>query len=234
MNASAAPSWRSVITAIGVTTPTCPYCGHTFEKMPQRKRACPQCGGVFYSRKRALDGAKVLLTEAAARDSEAQDALVTFVQEGASTAALDSFVHALQTHLGRVPTADELVVQHLARDAAVQAEARMWGLYSIARFRLAESCVRQQRFEDALRLFLEVLLFQVNGSLNSDDAQFDPTLGFVAPGVVGRTLDVIDILKLTPTDVRSVFESVAAPIVAALKMPLPVANAWARLSKELW
>jgi predicted nucleic acid-binding Zn-ribbon protein len=96
-------SWRIVLTGIGTASPRCPYCGYAFEKMPQRKRACPKCTGMFYSRKRALDGAKVLLTEAEARDGEAQDALLTLTQEGVTDAELDGLVRTLYGHVGRVP-----------------------------------------------------------------------------------------------------------------------------------
>ena len=234
MNSSDVPLWRSVIVAIGVTTPTCPYCGHTFEKMPQRKRACPQCSGVFYARKRAFDSAKALLTEAASREGEAQDALVTLSQTRASTAVLNELVETLRGQVGRLPTADEVVLQYLVRDSAAQAAAKMWGLYRNARFELAESYVRLARNEDGLRLFLEVLLFDVNGAANSEDVPFDPKLFLAAPGAFGQTLDVINLLELSQADVRSAFESVATPIAFALKMPLPVAHAWSRVSKELW
>src|SRR5450755_2680739 len=73
--------WRTLLTPLGVTAPACPYCGHAFDKMPQRKRACPSCQKPIYSRKRPLDGVKVLLTEQQAKEGEGQDALLGLVQE---------------------------------------------------------------------------------------------------------------------------------------------------------
>lgn len=236
-------SWRVVLTAIGVTSPTCPHCGHAFEKMPQRKRACPKCTGIFYSRKRAFDGAKVLLTEAHAREGEAQDALVTFTQEGVSDAELDMLVRVLQGQLGRVPTADEVITQHLARAAAAHAQSFDWGLYRNARFHLAESCARRGQHEDALRLLLEVSLLDLNGPRNcggNKDPElrrrfppFDPKTAFLAPGIISRTVKLIELLKLSPEDTRRVFESVAGSVGPALKLPRPTNTAWRELSKAL-
>lgn len=235
-------SWRIVLTEIGIASPTCPHCAHAFEKMPQRKRSCPKCGGVFYSRKRPFDGAKVLLTEAHARDGEAQDALVMLTQEGVDDSELDALVGALQMQLGRVPTADEILVRHLARSAAAHAEAWNWGLYRNARFQLAESCTRRGLHQDALRLFLEVSLIDLNGPRNcgTKDPEillrfppFDPKTAFLAPGVISRTVDVIAELKFSPEDVRRVYESVASSVGAAVGLPRAPSTAWRELSKAL-
>ncbi len=237
------PSWRLVLTAIGVTTPTCPHCGHAFDKMPQRKRACLKCSAVFYSRKRSLDGAKVLLTESDAREGEAQDALVTLTQEGVSDADLDALVHALQGQLGRVPTADEVLTQHRARAAAAHAESLDWGLYRNARFNLAESCVRRGQHENALRLLIEVSLLDLNGPRNcggSKDPEllrrfppFEPKTAFLAPGIINRTVEIIDLLKLSPSDTRSMFDSVAGSVGPTLKLPRSATSVWRELSKAL-
>jgi hypothetical protein len=236
------PSWRVVLTDIGVASPNCPYCAHAFEKMPQRKRSCPKCSGVLYSRKRAIDGTKVLLTETQARDGEAQGALLTLVQEGVPDAELDVLVRALHGQLGRIPTADEVVAQHLVRAAAAHAEAWRWGLYRNARFNLAESCARRGLREDALRLFLEVSLLDLNGPRNcgTKDPEitrrlppFDPKTAFLAPGVISRTADVIAELKLSSEDTRHVFESVASTVGPALKLPRSTDAAWRELAKAL-
>lgn len=235
-------SWRKVLTEIGVAAPTCPYCGHAFEKMPQRKRSCPKCSGVLYSRKRAIDGAKVLLTDAQARDGEAQHALVALSEEGVSDADIDALVGALQAQFGRVPMADEVVTEYFARSAAAHAEAWDWGLYRNARFNLAEACARRGLHEDALRLFLEVSLIDLNGPRNCgtkdpeilrDFPPFDPKTAFLAPGVINRTVDVIAELKFSPADTRRAFESVASSVGPALSLPGAPTTAWRELSKAL-
>jgi hypothetical protein len=144
--------------------------------------------------------------------------------------------------LGRIPTADEVVAQHLVRAAAAHAEAWRWGLYRNARFNLAESCARRGLREDALRLFLEVSLLDLNGPRNcgTKDPEitrrfppFDPKTAFLAPGVISRTADVIAELKLSPDDTRNVFESVASTVGPALKLPRSTDAAWRELAKAL-
>jgi hypothetical protein len=51
------------ITAIGNTDPICPYCNYKFDKMPQKKKKCPNCNNFIRSRKRPFDNKKVLLKE---------------------------------------------------------------------------------------------------------------------------------------------------------------------------
>jgi hypothetical protein len=206
--------------------------------MPQRKRSCPSCSGVLYSRKRPLDGLKVLLTEEQAREGEGQGALLALIQEdGIKDADLDALVRSLHGQLGRMPTAEEVVAQQLIRMAATHAEAWRWGLFRNARFNLAESCIRR-----GLRLYLEVCLLDLNGPRNCGTKEpqvthqfppFDPSTAFLAPGVVNRTKDVTTDLKLSLDDTRRVFETVAVAVAPALKLPRSSDEAWGELSNAL-
>jgi len=62
-------------TAIGNTEPICPYCNYRFDKMPQRKKKCPNCMKFFYSRTRPLDNKKVLIKENQIEELEQQWAI---------------------------------------------------------------------------------------------------------------------------------------------------------------
>jgi hypothetical protein len=53
----------SKFTAIGNTEPICPYCNYRFDRMPQKKRKCPNCNNFVRSRTRPLDNKKVLIKE---------------------------------------------------------------------------------------------------------------------------------------------------------------------------
>lgn len=203
-------SWRVLLTPLGVTTPVCPYCGHAFDKMPQRKRACPGCQQPIYSRKRPLDGVKALLTEQQAKEGEGQDALLGWMQT-ADFANADpaSTIESLRAELGRAPTAEDVVERHLLVMAKRHAADWQWGLFRNARFNLAESRSRLDRREDALRLYLEVCLVDLNGPTNcgtKDPAiierfpPFDPTTAFLAPGVVSRAASVAHELGLSLGD----------------------------------
>lgn len=236
------PGWRSLITPVGVSSPTCPYCGHAFEKMPQRKRSCPSCAGVFYSRKRAIDGAKVLLKESEVPVLEAQDSLVALAQDGTTAGDLDQAVRALQGQLGRAPSPDEVVADHLIRAAAGHAESWSWGLYRNARFGLAEVRARQGRLEEALRFLLEVSILDLNGAHNCgtkdpavtrDFPPFNPKAASLAPGIVARTAEVIASLELPDVEARRLFESVAGTVGPAFRLPRSPDAVWRELSKAL-
>jgi len=235
--------WRTLLTPLGVTAPACPYCGHAFDKMPQRKRACPSCQKPIYSRKRPLDGVKVLLTEQQAKEGEGQDALLGLVQESSLGGVNPkATIDGLYTELGRAPTAEDVVERHLHAIARKHAEDWQWGLYRNARFNLAESRIRADRREDALRLYLEVCLLDLNGPTNcgtKDPAvikrfpPFNPTTSFLAPGVVNRAESVARELGLSPDDLRHQFETVADAVRPALKLPRPTADAWKELAAAL-
>ena len=57
------PKKTVVLTAIGNTEPFCPYCNFKFDKMPQKKKKCPNCNNFIISHNRPLDGKNVLLKE---------------------------------------------------------------------------------------------------------------------------------------------------------------------------
>jgi len=59
-------------TAIGNPGPVCPYCNYRFDKIPQRKKKCPNCAKFVYSRTRPLDNEKVLLKEDQIEELEKQ------------------------------------------------------------------------------------------------------------------------------------------------------------------
>lgn len=237
-------TWRSLITPIGVATAICPSCGHPFDKMPQRKRACPQCGSVLFSRKRAFDGEKVLLTERQALEGEAQQALRSLAGQDANESKLNSIVTALHRDLGRSPTADEVVARHLRLIAAEHAAAADWGLSRNALFELSESLIRQGQVREALSLLLEVSLSDLNGARNCGGTRdpellkrfppFDAKMAFLAPGIVSRTREAIAILGLSEDQTRVAFEEVAGPARATLGLPRTNQSVWSELSKALF
>jgi len=51
------------ITAIGNTEPVCPYCNYKFDKMPLKKKQCPNCKNFIRSRTRPFDNQKILIRE---------------------------------------------------------------------------------------------------------------------------------------------------------------------------
>ena len=60
------------ITAIGNTEPVCPYCNYKFDKMPLKKKQCPNCKNFIRSRTRPLDNKKILIREGQIDELEMQ------------------------------------------------------------------------------------------------------------------------------------------------------------------
>lgn len=50
--------------------PECPYCGYEFEKMPSRKRKCPECNETIHNRKDSKTNESILLTESGLKEWE--------------------------------------------------------------------------------------------------------------------------------------------------------------------
>ncbi len=134
--------WHKLFSQVGVGTPNCPSCNWEFEKTPQRKRACPKCGEVFYSRTRLIDNTKVLLTESQAPEVEKQNGLLLLVRSNGLSLPLDQL-------------------------SVVYAQAFDWGLYRNTRFALAELNVHRGCFGEALRLYFEVSILDLIGPLTS-------------------------------------------------------------------
>ena len=216
--------------------PQCPYCGHTFEKMLGRKRACPSCNGTFYSRKRPSDGQKVLLTEVDAAEVEGQTALLTLIQENhAENSAMDKRARQVARALDRQIVAEDLVAAYLTELVELHEQSWNWGLYRNAVFGQAESSVRRGDYDKAVDLFLRVCLIDLNGPRNvgGKDAgllkrfpAFDPKRSFVAPGVLGRLEESAGKVGLSSEQLKLRFENVAASTGKKLGLPKSGKAAW--------
>lgn len=66
------PKKLPALTPIGNTDPICPYCNAIFPKKPKAKTKCKSCSSLVFVRTRPLDGEKVLVTEAQAKQISAE------------------------------------------------------------------------------------------------------------------------------------------------------------------
>jgi len=62
----------SRITPMGNLDPVCPYCNYKFDKMPLKKKKCPNCNNFVRSRTRPFDNKKVLIKEEQMEELENQ------------------------------------------------------------------------------------------------------------------------------------------------------------------
>lgn len=235
-----ADAWRSVLTELGVAAPACPYCGRDLGVMPKRRRTCPACGRVVHARKRALDDAKVLLTEEQARESQGQAALVELAQAGATDADLSTLVAELRDRHGEAPSAEQVVAQHLVSAATAHAHVHNWGLFRHARLGLAASFARQGRSDEELRLLLEVTILDLNGPRNCGTRDlevlrryppFDPRRAVVAPGILRRAAVAAAKLGLSVEGVRLIFDDVVRVVCPDVGLTRSGASMWGALER---
>lgn len=105
----------------------CPYCGAVLDPAPERNRKCPHCGERIVVRTRRSDGAKVLLTEAGAREFDKErkqeaarnKALRRAQNIGASESDFQRVERELAEKWGYAPPRD--VFWRLASEAAMAA-----------------------------------------------------------------------------------------------------------------
>lgn len=73
----------------------CPHCGHTFEKMPSRKRKCPTCGESVIVKKDPATEQKILMTEKQASAADVAWKQIYFVRRWARRLEItESEVHS--------------------------------------------------------------------------------------------------------------------------------------------
>ncbi|MCJ7770200.1 minor capsid protein [Candidatus Bathyarchaeota archaeon] len=94
---------NSEFTAIGNTEPLCPYCNYRLDKMPLKKKQCPNCKNFIRSRTRPLDNKKVLIKEEQVDELERQWAIKNeqsgFIKLGSSPEERQKYNQGLATQI---------------------------------------------------------------------------------------------------------------------------------------
>lgn len=125
-----------------------------------------------------------------------------------------------------------------------EAQKMNWGLYRNIRFEMAESLKKENKLQNALETYLEVLYLDQNGPNNREsiknDTQllrefppFDPSSVFIAPGIVDRVRILEKKLKITLNEIREIFLKHNQQIKEALRTPTTPEEAWRKIEPEL-
>ena len=237
------PRWRSLLVPLGVTTPNCPYCGHAFNTMPQRQRACPSCTQTFSSRKRTFDKVKALLTLDESTEDESQAALLNLTESPHLRDRLDESLARFHQQFGRAPTIDEFQAEHLGAAATLHAAAQRWGSYTSARTLTAATFSRRKLHNYALPIHLEAayLALNVPRDHHTQNARFprapEPFApsqdAFISSYTTAGIGAAATLLPCTPLELRKIFTNVATHVRQSLGPPLAVDEAWLWLSARL-
>jgi hypothetical protein len=230
---------------IGETRPVCPYCAHELQKMPGRKKSCPNCNRDIYVRTRPKDNAKILI-----RDDEVLAVEELWAKKNgthkeflATQKRRQTIVDRLTKKFGRTPSANDVEWAILNDDVLTHAQQMDWGLYRNARFSMAEILKKESKDDQALTFYLEVCYLDLNGpnncggirdpQLQKDFPPFNPKDGDLAPGVLGRILDIIENSDGKTVVDEARFMNAASRIHGSLHLPLPPDKAWGKVKRAL-
>ncbi|MEN6395957.1 MAG: hypothetical protein ABFC78_05685 [Methanoregula sp.] len=229
--------------AIGNTDPICPYCGHKFEKMPGRKKECPECKKTFFVKTRPLDNKKVLVTSDQAIEVIRQNKIRTGQFDERQQRAYSAIIREVQTRLGRVPTNYEVMSAFLTEECRYFASRNDWGFYTNT---LSEQEKLAEDFgtkDEALFYCLMICYLDLNGQNNLGGLggrpspgikRFDPKLAFLAPHYTKRIRVLIEELNLSQKDVKTRFVEGAKKMKETIHTPVAVNTAWEKLSSEVY
>jgi hypothetical protein len=227
------PVDKSKFSAIGNTEPLCPYCGHRFDKMPQRKKECPNCKKVFYSRTRPLDHQKVLVTSDQLNEVERQNAINNGSFNERQQILYNKTREDLSARFEKEPSYSDVTWGYLNREAQYMARRKDWGLYTNVISEQARFLEREGRRKEALIFYQKVCYLDVNGPENigglGNDINFpsfNPKTGLLIPGNVKLFFKLGDDLKLSADEIKTIFIENNTKVFKSLKLPVSPEMAW--------
>ena len=246
---------HSKYTAIGNTDPICPHCNYRFDKMPMKKRECPNCKKIFYSRTRPLDNKKILLKEDQLAELEEQLAeldaefelrhTLSSIKRDINTprqkAEYNKAKSEMTAKFGRGASEIDIFWRFLNNEILYYTIRKDWGLYSNVIRQQAKLLEGEGRIKQALVFYLWICYLDLNGPNNIGGLVgipgikgFDPKMGFLAPGIIGGIAKINESLKLSNDEIRTIFFDHNQKIYDAMKLPISPNKAWIDIEKAIW
>jgi len=192
------------ITAIGNTEPVCPYCNHKFDKMPLKKKQCPNCKKFIRSRTRPFDNKKVLIKEEQVEELEFQWAIFNGTTElwihNKAEREVENLEHEeirrqLKVKFGSEPRGNDVEWGYLNRKSIKMASQGKWGMYRNCRFDMAVLLEKEKKYPLAIGMLIEVFALDLN----------DKGASFVAPGVIKTILKNAEKGNISREDLKKQF-----------------------------
>jgi len=234
------PVDKSKFTAIGNSEPLCPYCGYHFDKMPQRKKECPNCKKVFYSRTRPLDNKKVLVTLDQLNEIERQNSIKNGSFSERQQNLYNKTHDDLRERFGKEPSYSDVTWGFLNKEAQYMARRKDWGLYTNVIAQKANFLEREGKFKQALIFYQQLCYLDLNGPENiggfGSDINippFNPKMAFLPPANVEHFFKLGTDMKMSATEIKSVFIEHNTKIYNSLKLPVSPENAWKSIEELL-
>jgi len=182
-------AWKPV----GNLKPECPYCGHKFEKMPQRKRKCPSCKKSFYSRTIPQKDKKSLLREEDLPILEKQYRAIADIRlYTKNDPEYETVYEDLKKEFGIEPRVHD-VLSRVFNERILQTSSEGdFGLFRNAHLGAAEMFREEKNFLESLAYIFYVCYLDINGAHNnmrkkemygSDSISFQKRHSKLSPGV---------------------------------------------------
>jgi hypothetical protein len=228
----------------------CPYCGFALKKLPSAKTKCPGCKQWMTVRMRPADNARVVVRAGEAEELDAHWRVVRSAREpDFRFLTTKEHVDAERVKLrqqfgndgGKDPSDDDVKWALLNAMANRHAAERDWGLYRNMRLTMADFLTRRMKFEEGMRLYLEVCALDLNGPANGNAhkapelirefPEFDQRLAFAAPAVLKQVRQVAARLAMDMPEQRKCFVDEYRNIQIAL--PLSAEVCWRKLETAL-
>lgn len=236
------PESSEEFNAIGNADPICPYCEHKFEKMPARKKECPECKKTIFVRTRPLDNKKVLLTGDQTIEAERQVKIRNGQFDKRQQKAYNNIRREVKIRLGRDPTNYEIMTAFLTEECGYFASRNDWGFYTNV---LSEQAKLSENVDDlrgALVFYLSICYLDLNGQNNLGGLggrpspgikRFDPNSGFLAPGNIQKASKISEKLGMSRDDTEKLFFEINSKIHRTIHTPLSVSKAWEMVEENI-
>jgi DNA-directed RNA polymerase subunit M/transcription elongation factor TFIIS len=226
---------------LGNVEPICPYCNKPLIKKPKRRSKCPHCGNFFRVRTRPQDRQQVLVTEEQAEEIARQYYL--------------GYGRDPENWLREKRIVWDQQWSELNKQSGKYAKDGQWGLYRNCRYAMGDIFQAEANFlvtvmkyskeeqqgiqalsmKQAIRMYLEVALFDLNGASNHNEFKLCETkIQFwdIAPAVMDWIVELSTNLGIQRNELRELFDEVADQYTG-FPFPLTTNDAWKRFGEAL-
>jgi len=231
-----------VMKPLGNVEPICPYCNKPLKKKPKQRSKCPLCGNYFRVRTRPQDRQQVLVTEEQAEEIAKQ--------------YYEGYGRDPENWLQEKRKAWDQQWGDLNKQSGEYAKNGFWGLYRNCRYAMGDvlqaeayfiltnlKCSKEEelgikalsRMKQAIRVYLEVALFDLNGANNNNEFKLrEDRIQFwdIAPAVMDWIVELSTNLGIQRDDLREMFYEVA-DLYKNFPFSLTTGMAWRRLGEAL-
>lgn len=224
--------------------PLCPNCGIEIKKHPLAKTKCKSCGLFMFKRTRPFDNNQVTVTEKEAELIDIEWQKVTGVYETIQKEKEDELQIAadLKKSMHTEPTKNQIKWKVLEKAAAKAIKERHAGGLGNIRFDMAELLLVEYKRKEALDMFLEDAVIQLNlivhvhtsadPSIQKYINKHKPEFTSVAGGLSARIFQLVEDLKLSNSELKSKFIAASERIRISFKSFYDVEEEWAEFLKQ--